>query len=75
MQTIYAQKVISFERVIMRTYYIKDGKEISEYFSAKNEWVNSPKSFMQREKDIYYIDVIENTQAYYFKCKRPGILI
>lgn len=50
---------------ILRTYFIKDGKEISEYFSGINEWVNSPKSFMQREKDIYYIDAIENTETYY----------
>ena len=50
---------------ILRTYFIKDGKEISEYFSRIDEWVNSPKSFMQREKDIYYIDAIENTEAYF----------
>lgn len=50
---------------ILRTYFIKDGKEISEYFSGIDEWVNSPKSFMQREKDIYYIDAIENTEAYF----------
>jgi len=48
---------------ILRTYFLKDGKEISEYFCGMNEWVNSPKSFIQREKDIYYIDAIEKTQA------------
>jgi CRP-like cAMP-binding protein len=26
--------------------------------------VNSPKSFLQRKKDIYYIDAIINTEAY-----------
>ncbi len=50
---------------ILRTYFLKDGKEISEYFCGTNEWVNSPKSFIQRKKDIYYIDAIENTQAYF----------
>ena len=50
---------------ILRTYFIKDGKEISEYFSGINEWVNSPKSFIQRKKDIYYIDAIESTKAYF----------
>ena len=50
---------------ILRTYFLKDGKEISEYFCGMNEWVNSPKSFIQREKDIYYIDAIEKTQAYF----------
>ena len=46
---------------LLRTYFLKDGKEISEFFSSKNEWVNSPKSFAQRRTDIYYIDAIENT--------------
>ena len=50
---------------ILRTYYLKDGKEISEYFSTMNEWVNSPKSFIQQQKDIYYIDAIEDTEAYF----------
>jgi CRP-like cAMP-binding protein len=46
---------------ILRTYFLKDGKEVSEYFCSINEWVNSPKSFIQRTTDIYYIDAIENT--------------
>ncbi|RZK65381.1 MAG: Crp/Fnr family transcriptional regulator [Pedobacter sp.] len=49
---------------IVRIYYLKDGKEISEYFCGENEWVNSPKSFVQGEPDIYYIDAIENIEAY-----------
>ena len=49
---------------LLRTYFLKDGKEISEYFCSANEWVNSPKSFMQQKKDIYYIDAIEDTEAY-----------
>lgn len=49
---------------ILRTYFKKDGKEISEFFSGANEWVNSPKSFVHGKKDIYYIDAIEETVAY-----------
>lgn len=49
---------------ILRIYFIKDGKEISEYFFSQDEWVNSPTSFIQRKKDIYYIDTIETTEAY-----------
>ncbi len=59
-----SQKSYFIGKGILRTYFIKDGKEISEYFSGKDEWVNSPRSFMQRKKDIYYIDAIENTEAY-----------
>lgn len=60
-----SKKSYFISKGILRTYFIKGGKEISEYFSGKNEWVNSPKSFIQREKDIYYIDAIENTEAYF----------
>jgi CRP-like cAMP-binding protein len=49
---------------LVRTYFIKDGKEISEYFSCEEEWVNSPRSFMQRKVDIYYIDAIEQTDVF-----------
>ena len=49
---------------LLRTYFLKDGKEISEYFSSENEWVNSPRSFRQRQLDIYYIDAIEKTEAF-----------
>jgi CRP-like cAMP-binding protein len=49
---------------ILRAYMLKDGKEISEFFCTKNEWANSPKSFMQRTRDIYYIDAIVDTSAY-----------
>jgi CRP-like cAMP-binding protein len=49
---------------LLRTYFLKDGKEISEYFSSEEEWVNSPRSFRQRQIDIYYIDAIENTEAF-----------
>jgi CRP-like cAMP-binding protein len=51
------------QKGILRTYFIKDGKEISEFFCGSHEWVNSPRSFIQRKKDIYYIDAIEDTEA------------
>jgi CRP-like cAMP-binding protein len=60
-----SKKSYFIKKGILRTYFIKNGKEISEYFSGTDEWVNSPKSFMQGEKDIYYIDAIENTEAYF----------
>lgn len=49
---------------LARLYFIKDGKEISEYFCAEGEWVNSPRSFRERKTDIYYIDAIENTEVF-----------
>jgi CRP-like cAMP-binding protein len=52
------------QKGLLRTYFIKDGKEISEYFSAEGEWVNSPRSFMQQKTDIYFIDALEVTDAF-----------
>jgi CRP-like cAMP-binding protein len=52
------------QKGLFRTYFIKDGKEISEYFPAEGEWSNSPRSFRTRTLDIYYIDAIENTDAF-----------
>lgn len=52
------------QKGLLRTYFIKDGKEISEYFCCENEWINSPKSFMQRKVDIYAIDAIEDTVVF-----------
>lgn len=48
---------------IMRLYYHKDGKEITEFFCREGEWVNSPKSFIQKKPDFYYIDAVEETQV------------
>ncbi|TAE52592.1 MAG: Crp/Fnr family transcriptional regulator [Bacteroidetes bacterium] len=48
---------------LVRVYFLKEGKEISEYFCAEQEWVNSPRSFMQQRPDIYYLDAIEETQV------------
>lgn len=52
------------QKGLLRTYFIKDGKEITEYFSAENEWVNSPRSFMQQKLDMYYIDTLEPTECF-----------
>ncbi len=52
------------QKGILRTYFIKDGKEVSEYFSSVGEWTNSPRSFMQRKLDLYYIDTIEETKVF-----------
>jgi CRP-like cAMP-binding protein len=58
------RKSYFIQKGLLRTYFIKDGKEISEYFSEEGEWVNSPRSFIQRQLDIYYIDAIEDTDVF-----------
>ncbi|WP_295117448.1 Crp/Fnr family transcriptional regulator [uncultured Chitinophaga sp.] len=52
------------QKGLVRVFFEKDGKEISEYFSAEGEWVNSPRSFMQQQQDIYSIDALEDTDTY-----------
>jgi CRP-like cAMP-binding protein len=52
------------QKGLLRIYFIKDGKEISEYFSAEGEWANSPRSFRTRQPDIYYIDALEDIEAF-----------
>jgi CRP-like cAMP-binding protein len=52
------------QKGLLRTYCIKDGKEISEYFLAENEWCNSPRSFRTGQTDIYSIDALENTECF-----------
>lgn len=54
---------------MLRSYFLKDGKEISEYFCTEGEWVNSPRSFIKQKKDVYYIDAIEDTSAYSLNVK------
>ncbi|WP_169630259.1 Crp/Fnr family transcriptional regulator [Flavobacterium humi] len=52
---------------LTRLYFLKDGKEITEYFSSEGEWVNSPRSFTQRTTDIYYIEALETTEVFTLK--------
>lgn len=59
---------------MLRTYFIKDGKEVSEYFCSEGEWTNSPRSFMQRKTDIYYMDAIEDTTVFVLQIKDLGFL-
>lgn len=49
---------------LVRVYFLKDGKEVSEYFCAENEWVNSPRSLRQQQTDIYSIATIEPTETF-----------
>ena len=52
------------QKGLLRIYFIKDGKEISEYFTAEGEWSNSPRSFRTGQPDIYYIDAIEDVESF-----------
>ena len=70
---IDAQKVATtsyfIKQGLTRTYFIKNGKEINEYFSTENEWANSPRSWRTRKTDIYYVKAIEETTAFCIHAK------
>ena len=37
---------------LLRLYFLKNDKEVSEYFCSEGEWVNSPRSFRQRQPEF-----------------------
>ena len=49
---------------VLRLYFTKKEKEISEYFCGEGEWANSPRSFIFRELDHYYIDTLEDSEVF-----------
>ncbi len=62
------------QKGILRTFFYKEGKEVSEYFCSNGEWTNSPRSFMQRKLDHYYIDAIEDTTVFVIEIENLGYL-
>lgn len=74
----HAQEVCTrsyfIEKGLLRTYFIKDDKEVSEYFSCEEEWTNSPRSFITRQPDMYYIDALEDTTVFSLKVNDLGYL-
>jgi CRP-like cAMP-binding protein len=49
---------------LLRIYFSKDDKIITDGFAAENEWMTSAYSFMRAVADQYEIATIEPTQAY-----------
>ena len=45
----------------VRYYYIKDGTELTGYFSFENEFTSSYKSYLRREPCLNYIQALEET--------------
>lgn len=47
---------------LLRIYYLKGDKEITDNFSAENEWITSIYSFLQNIPDYFYIQTLEETE-------------
>ncbi|MEM8568398.1 MAG: Crp/Fnr family transcriptional regulator [Bacteroidota bacterium] len=48
---------------ITKTYFMKEDKEVIEYFGSKNQWANSPRSWRTNKPDVYYVEALENVTA------------
>lgn len=46
----------------VRYFYVKDGEEITNYFSFENELVSSYKSYLTRQPSTTYIQALEDTR-------------
>lgn len=49
---------------ILRTYYLKEGKEITDVFASEGNWITSVQSFMKGEPDQYFIQAIEDSELF-----------
>jgi len=45
----------------VRYFHVKDGEEITGYFSFENEYVSSYKSFLTQTPSLHYIQALEDT--------------
>ncbi|TSJ38552.1 Crp/Fnr family transcriptional regulator [Mucilaginibacter corticis] len=46
----------------VRYFHIKDGQDITGYFSFENEWVSSYKSYLTNQPSLTYIQALEDTR-------------
>lgn len=49
---------------LLRTYYLKEGREVTDVFAAENEMITSAHSFMKNEPDQYYLQAVEDTKLF-----------
>lgn len=58
------KKTYWIQKGLLRTYYLKEGKEITDVFASEGEWITSAKSFIKNEPDQYYLQAIEDSEVY-----------
>lgn len=49
---------------LVRTFYLKDGKDVTDWFSAENSFACSPVSFINRQPDMRSIELLEPSILY-----------
>lgn len=54
---------------IIRSFHLKDDKEITDSFWAENEWITSTSSFLENIPDLFYIKTVEQCEVLKFSLK------
>lgn len=49
---------------LLRSFYLKKGKEITDVFAAEGQWITSAQSFTKNEPDQYYLQAIEDAELF-----------
>lgn len=57
----YADKVYFIVQGSARAYYLKDGKDISDWFAFENEFISSIVSFFGEEPSPHFIEFVEQS--------------
>ncbi|MBK6265085.1 Crp/Fnr family transcriptional regulator [Marivirga sp. S37H4] len=59
----YSEKIYYLIRGTARAYYLKDGKDISDWFAFENEFLCSINSFFLNSPSPHYIELLEPTTS------------
>ncbi|WP_051313164.1 Crp/Fnr family transcriptional regulator [Sporocytophaga myxococcoides] len=59
-----ASKIYFVQQGILRTYFLKKGKEISTYFACDNQFVTAYSSFISQKPSFEYLQVLEDSVLY-----------
>lgn len=57
----YSDKTYYIIKGGARAYYLKDGKEVSDWFAFEDEFINSIISFFTNKPSPHYIDLLEDS--------------
>ena len=57
----YSDKTFFIIKGCARAYYLKDGKDISDWFAFENEFISSINSFFLHIPSPHYLEVLEDT--------------
>ncbi|MCR6640400.1 MAG: Crp/Fnr family transcriptional regulator [Sporocytophaga sp.] len=59
-----ASKIYFVQQGILRTYFLKEGKEISTYFACDNQFITAYSSFITQKPSFEYLQVLKDCTLY-----------